>query len=348
MNKTMKKIIFSAALLITVAAGCSKISDTPVNEEQEVKVEFTVAEKPVLGVQTKAVKTDWAVGDRISIAFKPSGATKVLYDYKLIGKNTRIYNCTALTLEFTESGWIANSLITPPEGFGTYYAIHHRGTVAMTLESEPTNTFNLTGYNGGELMSYTGSYIADNNGIIKLGDITMALDSRLMQISVAEELFSNEGNLYLSEGLDEESGGFVISNPEKTLRLSIYKNWTSDGTPSTLTGYVALRNGSVGLDFSDARIFTFSTDDAYKTGATPVLTYNDDVEDNDYSFCFAYTGGKDMMLSSYTFYIERTPEAGATYTIDYDELYQTVTKSEKRTLAVGKAIRLSPQGWIAR
>ncbi len=349
MNKTMKKIIFSAALLITVAAGCSKISDTPVNEEQAVKVEFTVAEKPVLGVQTKALKTDWAVGDKIAIALKPSSETNVLYQ----STGLAVRSSVAVLLEYTASGWTATGNIIPVAGTnGTFYAIHHRGDVKLNFTSingnDPENSYKLSGYQGGELMSFTGNYSVAVNGNITLGAITMALDSRLMQISVAEELFSNEGNLYLSEGLDEESGGFVISNPEKTLRLSIYKNWTSDGTPSTLTGYVALRNGSVGLDFSDAHIFTFGTDDAYKTGATPVLTYNDDVEDNDYSFCFAYTGGKDMMLSSYTFYIERTPEAGATYTIDYDELYQTVTKSEKRTLAVGKAIRLSPQGWIAR
>lgn len=342
----MKKYIaFAAVAMMMAAAGCQKMNDIQ-TENQDFKIEFTVADKPSFGADTKAVKTSWAVGDKIAIALKPSSEENVLYEAKAVGKTEHIYSSSAIILELTESGWKAESKITPPEGNGTYYAIHHRGTISATVTNNPASQFNLTGYQGGELMSFTGTYNYDNKGIT-LGAITMALDTRLMQISVAEELFSNEGNLYLSEGLDEEDMGFVISNPEKTLRLSIYKNWTSGGTPSTLTGYVALRNGSVGLDFSDAHIFTFRTDDAYKTGATPVLTYNDDVEDNDYSFCFAYTGGKDTMLSSYTFYIERTPEAGATYTIDYDVLYQTVTKSDKRTLKVGNAIRLSNQGWTA-
>ena len=333
--------------MMMAAAGCQKMNDIQ-TENQDFKIEFTVADKPSFGTDTKAVKTSWAVGDQIAIALKPSSETNVLY----LSPSIAVRSSVAVLLEYTAGGWTATGNITPEAGTnGTFYAIHHRGDVKLNFTSEggtnPENSYQLTGYQGGELMSFTGSYNVASNGNLILQSITMALDTRLMQISVAEELFSNEGNLYLSEGLDEETGGFVISNPEKTLRLSIYKNWTSGGTTSTLTGYVALRNGSVGLDFSDARIFTFSTDDAYKTGATPVLTYNDDVEDNDYSFCFAYTGGKDMMLTSYTFYIERTPEAGATYTIDYDELYQTVTKSDKRTLKVGNAIRLSDQGWTA-
>ena len=345
----MKKYMTLAVVAMMMAAtGCQKMNDIQ-TENQDFKIEFTVADKPSFGTDTKAVKTSWAVGDKIAIALKPSSETNVLYQ----STDMAVRSSVAVLLEYTAGGWTATGNITPEAGTnGTFYAIHHRGDVNLNFTSiggtNPENSYQLTGYQGGELMSFTGSYNVASNGNLILESIVMALDTRLMQISVAEELFSNEGNLYLSEGLDEEKMGFVISNPEKTLRLSIYKNWTSDGTPSTLTGYVALRNGSVGLDFSDARIFTFSTDDAYKTGATPVLTYNDDVEDNDYSFCFAYTGGKDMMLSSYTFYIERTPEAGATYTIDYDVLYQTVTKSDKRTLKVGNAIRLSSQGWIAR
>ena len=75
--------------------------------------------------------------------------------------------------------------------------------------------------------------------------------------------------------------------------------------------------------------------------------YNDDI-DCDYAFCFAYTGGKSSeLISSYTFYIERTPEVGAEYAISYDELYLTVTSSKNRTLGMLKAIKLSDQGWTA-
>ena len=344
----MKKYIaFATVAMMMAAVGCQKMNDIQ-TEDQNMNVEFTVADKPSFGADTKAVKTSWAVGDKIAIALKPSGASKVLYDYKLIGKNTRIYNCTALTLEFTESGWIANSLITPPEGFGTYYAIHHRGTVAMTLESEPTNTFNLTGYNGGELMSYTGSYIADNNGIIKLGDITMALDSRLMQISVADEL--NGGNLFLSQGYNEFDMTCEIPDPEKTVTMSIYQDWETGVSPTTaLKGYVALCKGIVSLDFSKTDLFIYSSS-ADATGATPVIN-NYDEYDFDYSFCFANTAKVLFPPTSYTFVINRTAAAEAKYTIhtDEDEVYRTIEyDSSNRKLASGKAVKLPTNEWSAR
>ena len=63
----MKRMIIAAALLI-VAAGCSKLNDTDTVENTDVKIEFTIAEKPGFGAQTKALKTSWAVGDKIAIA----------------------------------------------------------------------------------------------------------------------------------------------------------------------------------------------------------------------------------------------------------------------------------------
>ena len=347
----MKKYIaFAAVVMMMAAAGCQKMNDIQ-TEDQNMKVEFTVAEKPSFGADTKAVKTSWAVGDKIAIALKPSSAENVLYETKTIGKNSHIYSSHAIILELTESGWKAESKITPPEGNGTYYAIHHRGTIASTVTNNPGSQFNLTGYKGGELMSFIGPYSANNNGIINLGTISMALDSRLMQVSTAEILEGNENTdneefiatLYAADEGDE------IDNPEKTVKMSIYKNWTSGNTPETMSNWVALSNGSVSVDFSESKLFVYSSADQYKTGATPVLNYYNDEIDCDYAFCFAFTekAAIDISTTSYTFYIERTPEAGAEYTISYDELYQTVEKSGTRTLATGKAIKLSDQGWTA-
>ena len=346
----MKKYIaFATVAIMMAAAGCQKMNDIQ-TEDQNMKVEFTVADKPSFGANTKAVKTSWAVGDKIAIALKPSSSENILSE-KISNSE---YSGVAILLEYTESGWTAEKKIELTNGTnGTFYALHHRGDIKLYFNALGTETpesiYSLSGYPGGEIMSFTGDYSVANNGNIILETIAMALDSRIMQISVAEELFSTEGNLYLSEGLDTYDMSCVIPNPENTLKMSIYKNWTAGGIPSTLAGYVALQNGSVGVDFADANIFTLSSADAYKTGATAVLNYNydEDVDDYDYSFYFAYTSGKDMMLKSYTFYIERTPEEGAEYTISYDKLYQTVTKSETRTLAKGKAIRLSDQGWTA-
>ena len=245
--------------------------------------------------------------------------------------------------------------VPAPGTNGTFYAVHHRGEMKVNFSVigavTPANSYKLSGYQGGELMSFTGSYSVADNGNITLGAITMALDSRLMQVSTAEILEGNENtdNDEFAANLWTADEGETIEQPEKTVKMSIYKNWTSGNTPATMSNWVALSNGSVSVDFSTSSIFVYSSDDQHKTGATPVLNYYNDEIDSDFAFCFAYTGKAaiDLSTTSYTFYIERTPEEGAEYTISYDELYQTVTKSKDRTLAKGKAIKLSDLGWVA-
>lgn len=347
----MKRMIIAAALLI-VAAGCSKLNDTDTVENTDVKIEFTIAEKPGFGAQTKALKTSWAVGDKIAIALKPSSAENILSEK--ISKSE--YSGIAFILEYTESGWTATEEIVPDPGTnGTFYAVHHRGEMKVNFIAigavTPANSYKLSGYQGGELMSFTGNYSVADNGNITLGAITMALDSRLMQVSTAEILegYENMDNDEFAANLWTADEGDTIEQPEKTVKMSIYKNWTSGNTPETMSNWVALSNGSVSVDFSKSSIFVYSSADQHKTGATPVLNYYNDEIDSDFAFCFAYTGKAaiDLSTTSYTFYIERTSEEGAEYTISYDELYQTVTKSEDRTLAKGKAIKLSDLGWVA-
>ena len=347
----MKRMIIAAALLI-VAAGCSKLNDTDTVENTDVKIEFTIAEKPGFGAQTKALKTSWAVGDKIAIALKPSSAENILSEK--ISKSE--YSGIAFILEYTESGWTASEEIVPAPGTnGTFYAVHHRGEMKVNFSAigavTPANSYKLSGYQGGELMSFTGNYSVADNGNITLGAITMALDSRLMQVSTAEILEGHENmdNDEFAANLWTADEGDTIEQPEKTVKMSIYKNWTSGNTPETMSNWVALSNGSVSVDFSKSSIFVYSSADQHKIGATPVLNYYNDEIDSYFAFCFAYTGKAaiDLSTTSYTFYIERTPEEGAEYTISYDELYQTVTKTEGRTLAKGKAIKLSDQNWIA-
>ena len=347
----MKRMIIAAALLI-VAAGCSKLNDTDTVENTDVKIEFTIAEKPGFGAQTKALKTSWAVGDKIAIALKPSSAENILSEK--ISKSE--YSGIAFILEYTESGWTASEEIVPAPGTnGTFYAVHHRGEMKVNFSAigavTPANSYKLSGYQGGELMSFTGNYSVADNGNITLGAITMALDSRLMQVSTAEILEGHENmdNDEFAANLWTADEGETIEQPEKTVKMSIYKNWTSGNTPATMSNWVALSNGSVSVDFSTSSIFVYSTADQHKTGATPVLNYYNDEIDSDFAFCFVYTGKAaiDISTTSYTFYIERTPEEGAEYTISYDELYQTVEKSSTRTLEMGKAVKLSDQGWTA-
>lgn len=347
----MKKYMTLAVVaMMMAAAGCQKMNDIQ-TENQNFKIEFTVADKPSFGTDTKAVKTSWAVGDQIAIALKPSSETNVLF----LSTGMALRSSVAVLLEYTAGGWTATGNITPEAGTnGTFYAIHHRGDVKLNFTSiggtNPENSYQLAGYQGGELMSFTGSYNVASNGNLILESIVMALDTRLMQVSTAEILEGNENtdNDEFAAVLCTADGGDTIEQPEKTVKMSIYKNWTAGDTPETMSSWVALSQGSVSVDFSESKLFVYSSADEYKTGAAPVLNYYNDEFDCDYAFCFAYTGGKSLeLISSYTFYIERTPEAGAEYTITYDELYLTVAKSDNRTLGMRKAIKLSDQGWTA-
>ena len=65
----MKKFFIAAvALVAAVFTSCSK-DDLGV-ESNDVKVNFAVAEKPEFAATTRALKSDWAVGDEILIVFQ--------------------------------------------------------------------------------------------------------------------------------------------------------------------------------------------------------------------------------------------------------------------------------------
>ena len=344
----MKKIILAAAACFTIISACSKIEDTSAPVVQNVT--FSVAQRPDFGADTKAVKTDWAVGDEIAIAFKPTGETVVRSNPTGIPNGK---DCELVTLTMTESGWIAKVNETAPNGSGTYYAIHHRGSISMKVASaDPTNKYVLGRYKGGELMSYTGTYTT-SEGILDLGEISMALDSRIFQVSIPDDLFTNDGNMYLCE-CTTSYGSDVLDNPENTIVLSIYKNWDEESYPvpsETFSNHVALRSDAVSLDFEEPGLFVFSSADNYKTKATPVLNnfFNGfDYTEFDYSFCFADTStGKTMAPAEYVFYIERIVEDDDDYTFNHMTLHQTVPfNADTRNLKKGRSYRLSNTGWI--
>ena len=65
----MKKISFVALVAAFLFVGCAKHEPVSVTDGQELKIEYTVADKTAFGVDTKAVKDGWAYGDGISIVF---------------------------------------------------------------------------------------------------------------------------------------------------------------------------------------------------------------------------------------------------------------------------------------
>ena len=341
--------------LVLTAVGCKKI-DTPA-EIKDVNITFQMGDKPGFDTPTKAIKSEWADGDYVTIAFKPKN-----YDYCLSYTSGSYKDFRGIILEWDKSGsrWIPHLSNLDAEHLpslgttGTYYAIHHRGGPTLTSSSsvgQNNDIFELKGYKGGELLYAKGTYNMSGSNL-DLGIINMNLDPRLFQISVSDEL--NGGYMFLSQGYDE-SGSMEIPNAENTMALSIYTQYSGTTTiepEGYIGGTVALRNGAVAVDFSTEHIFEYNSGNSYKVRATPVVNYNSNTGVNDYSFCFAITGKMMGILANYVFYIERNVPSGETYTIPANEdvfykIYEA-PKTSGKEISKGKAIWLMDTGWSAQ
>ena len=109
----MKKV-FMAALALTMAVFVSCSKDDFNAENNDVKVNFTVAEKPSFDTDTRAVKTKWANGDQILIFLATAG--NVYYVIPETDNNT-------ITLSYNGSTWTKtqgtlSDAITDPESAG--------------------------------------------------------------------------------------------------------------------------------------------------------------------------------------------------------------------------------------
>ena len=170
----MKKIFMAAmTLVMAVFASCSN-EDVNVENNNELKVTFSVADKAGLGVDARAVKTGWEANDEILIAVQSEGG------WTELGK----YNC--FKLKYNGSAWT-----TDKTGFDTsvhfesgnyYIAVYHPGTI--TLGSFATDKQYLSGYNGGEILYDINSTYTKTADGIDLGEIELVRYSQDFQISI--------------------------------------------------------------------------------------------------------------------------------------------------------------------
>lgn len=189
-----KEVLYLIAAICTISAfaGCNKNETTPQTEAPvEVIVEYTVGERDDFGPDTKALKTEWASGDQILVLLEPEGETWLLGEEEISLKLT--YNGTGWDETWTgsasdlpmEGEGVSVALIK--RGTGNFYAIHHRGEVS--IPSEVRSLMELTGYEGGEFMTYYGTYdvkqsMKTSNVTFSLGEVNLELDPNLFQVSV--------------------------------------------------------------------------------------------------------------------------------------------------------------------
>lgn len=172
----MRKFFIATFVCSALLVGCSKNDTPPVR--QDIKINFTVDGKAGFGADTKAVKTEWAVGDQILLLLE--GAEGVL-DYSQ-------YNNTIM-LTRTAAGWTADaskvSIDKLADGKG-YYAVHHEGNLTISESSAGSMTYYyMENYPGGIELNASGTYSITGN-VLDLGKITMNIRRDIFQVSIPD------------------------------------------------------------------------------------------------------------------------------------------------------------------
>ena len=179
----MKKVLMAAmTLVMAVFASCTN-EDLKV-ENNDVKVNFTVAEKPGFDAVSRSVKKGWDNGDQILVVFRDAdGFWLDAFD-----------DANTLKLTKTAEGWTADKSKIDISKLGSsddYKAIYYPGEVSFA-ESDVDYMLNFDTYKGGEYLSAEGTYTV-NGSDIELGTISMTRDEYMYQISV-KGLASESGN----------------------------------------------------------------------------------------------------------------------------------------------------------
>lgn len=205
----MKRIFFAASAILLFFAGCTKVSSSL--DEQDIKLEFTVAERPDFGVQTKAVKSGWEEFDEIRVILSVDDMGNDYFTDQYGDNSVGIIRYNGKWKE----GDIENIHVSST---GYYNAIYHKGSVQ--LSDANSGGANLSKYKGGEYLTATGTY-QYSDGVLKLSPIVMERPEDLIQISVKD--------------LSKETGDWTL-----TVTGVFHGN--------ELTGLQHLSAGSIGLD----------------------------------------------------------------------------------------------------
>lgn len=216
----MKKILMAVvALAVMGFVGCQK-DDNAI--DNKVKVNFTVADKASFDNGSRAVKSDWAVGDEILIIFEGSE-----------GWLDFTSHANTLKLKKTADGWNAIDTNLPAlanlaDG-KKFYAIYNTGEISLGDMTDATTYYTAyinsysTAYSNRQGMEYmycSGTYTLSGSEI-NLGSITMARPSKMFQISV--DNLCNEPEVYdWMMVLYDEEGNYISNTNCERIYLYCY------------------------------------------------------------------------------------------------------------------------------
>lgn len=231
----MKRILFMLSAAAALLASCAKQNvSEPQIQGQDIKISFEVASRPDFESDTKAVKSDWLVGDEILIVFEGKDGW---LDFSK--------NANTLKLKKTADDWNTDKsklpALTALASGKRFFAFHHPQDYEMMIG----DLIDYTDHKCADVSSYydisrerwnveymhtSGTYELVGNEI-KLGFLNMQRPATAFQISVKD--LCNEPITYeWHMALLDDKGNYIINTNYTQIKLQ-YK--VTKGTEGDIT-----------------------------------------------------------------------------------------------------------------
>lgn len=259
----MKRILFMLSAAAALLASCAKQNvSEPQIPDQDVKISFEVASRPDFESDTKAVKSDWFVGDEILIVFEGKDGW---LDFSK--------NANTLKLKKTAADWNTDKsklpALTALASGKRFFAFHHPQDYEMMIGdlidytdhkcADVSSYYNI--YNAGlsvEYMHASGTYELVGNEV-KLGFLNMQRPATAFQISVKDLCKEPiDYNWYMA--LYDDKGGLIYNTNYTKIKLQYEVSKGTEGDIMIEQREKLLTAGGSNIDGD--RVFGFTGKDA--------------------------------------------------------------------------------------
>lgn len=259
----MKRILFMLSAAAALLASCAKQNvSEPQIQDQDIKISFEVASRPDFESDTKAVKSDWLVGDEILIVFEGKDGW---LDFSK--------NANTLKLKKTADDWNTDKsklpTLTALASGKRFFAFHHPQDYEMMIG----DLIDYTDHKCADVSSYydiynerlyveymhaSGTYELVGNEV-KLGFLNMQRPATAFQISVKDLCKEPiDYNWYMA--LYDDKGGLIYNTNYTKIKLQYEVSKGTEGDIMIEQREKLLTAGGSNIDGD--RVFGFTGKDA--------------------------------------------------------------------------------------
>lgn len=259
----MKRILFMLSAAAALLASCAKQNvSEPQIQDQDIKISFEVASRPDFESDTKAVKSDWFVGDEILIVFEGKDGW---LDFSK--------NANTLKLKKTAADWNTDKsklpALTALASGKRFFAFHHPQDYEMMIG----DLIDYTDHKCADVSSYydiynerlyveymhaSGTYELVGNEIM-LGFLNMQRPATAFQISV-KDLCKEPIDYNWHMALLDDKGGFIYYTNYTQIKLQYKVSKGTEGDIMIEPRERLLTAGGSNIDGD--RVFGFTGKDA--------------------------------------------------------------------------------------